>query len=79
MLFRSVCQVMFYRDWQLIPSASRCVVKHEGPDLHSLTINGVLVKDSGTYQIVAENEAGRVHCTFNILVEGGCIVKFLHL
>lgn len=54
-------------------------MKQEGPDLHSLTINGVLVKDSGTYQIVAENEAGRVHCTFNILVEGGCIVKFLHL
>lgn len=64
-------QVMFYRDWQLIPSASRCVVRREGPDAHSLTINGVLVKDSGNYQIVAENEAGRIHCTFNILVEGG--------
>lgn len=46
------------------------MVKQEGPDLHSLTINGALVRDSGTYQIVAENEAGRVHCTFSILVEG---------
>ncbi|XP_067932272.1 obscurin-like isoform X2 [Watersipora subatra] len=64
-------KVTFYRDWQIIPSASRCVVRQEGPDAHSLTINGVLVKDSGNYQIVAENEAGRIHSTFNVLVEEG--------
>lgn len=63
--------MVFYRDWQRIPSASRCVIRQEGPDTHSLTINGMLVKDSGKYQIVAENEAGRVHATFNILVEEG--------
>lgn len=29
------------------------------------------MKDSGKYQIVAENDAGRVHCTFSVLVEQG--------
>ena len=61
---------MFYKDWQRISSASRCVIRQEGPDLHTLVINGLLTRDSGTYQIVAENEAGRVHCNFSLLVEG---------
>lgn len=47
------------------------MIRQEGPDTHTLTVNGVLVKDSGKYQIVAENEAGRVHCSFTILVEEG--------
>ena len=49
-------------------------IKVDGAKYHSegdeLFINGVTMKDAGTYRCVAENMAGKNSATFNLIVGG---------
>ncbi|XP_046556056.1 obscurin-like [Haliotis rubra] len=61
--------VKWSKDWRPLSETSRIYVSHEKPDTWTMNINNVMSMDEGQYMVVAENVAGKVHCSCRLTVE----------
>lgn len=62
--------VKFMKDWRPMAESTRTKVWNESPDYWALTVDGAIVMDSGLYQCVAENAAGKAYCSAKVTVQG---------
>ena len=64
--------VKWNKDWRPISETARVKLKHRSPDHWSLSIDNAKYMDSGQYEVLAENVAGKVYCSAKLTVEGKC-------
>ena len=64
--------VKWNKDWRPISETARVKLKHRSPDHWSLSIDNAKYMDSGQYEVLAENLAGKVYCSAKLTVEGKC-------
>ncbi|XP_064646394.1 muscle M-line assembly protein unc-89-like isoform X2 [Lineus longissimus] len=62
-------EVKFFKDWHPLAHSARVKVKHTEYDYWSLDIDGAISRDEGMFICVAENIAGKVHCTASLHIE----------
>lgn len=70
--------VTWFREGAKIVSSPDFEIRKDG-DVHSLVIPEVFCEDSGKFTAVAENSAGQVVCTAELLVEGKLMIVYLCL
>lgn len=68
--------VRWNKDWHPIGNSARVGIRQEAPDYWSLSIDNAISMDGGLYECIAENIAGKVHCTAKVVVQG--MLKLLH-
>jgi len=62
-------QITWYREGSKIVSSPDFDIQQDG-NLHTLYIPEVFYEDSGKFSVKAENKAGVVQCTAELIVEG---------
>ncbi|KAK3082883.1 hypothetical protein FSP39_007890 [Pinctada imbricata] len=67
--------VKFLKDMRPVVGSSRVKIDHTPPDLWTLTIDGAMSMDAGTYTCIAENMAGKVSSVARINVAGRVITS----
>lgn len=62
-------EVKWYKDWKPLTDSSRIKIRFVEPDLWTLTINDVILKDAGLYSVSARNFAGSISSSAMLYVD----------
>ncbi|KAF5286087.1 hypothetical protein FQA39_LY16433 [Lamprigera yunnana] len=62
-------EVKWYKDWKPLADSSRIKIRFLEPDLWSLTIDDVILKDAGLYSVAAGNFSGSISSSVMLYVD----------